>query len=468
MAQSDVSIIPPSLAQIATIIQDNTLARVFHDALYPELLYRAEAASEKWDAQIGERQIITRSGLFGVDTKPITPGVDPLPENEAFEQWDVLAAQYGKSSDVNMAVSRTTLASLFLRKTKNLGLNAGQTLNRIARNRLFCSYLGGHTVADTGGAPTTSFRVGSINGFTHHLQNGQLQPVSASNTKAFYVNGVLQAEFIVAATPDSASEPYGPGTLTISGSGVTVVADDSIVAIDAAAIVRSGGGSSVDSIASTDIITLADVRAAVAHLRRNRVPAHPDGYYHVHLDPLTESQLFADSEFKQLNESNYQDAPYQMFAVGKLLGCIFYTNSESPSDLNTGTLIASRPGGATAARLGSEISAEVINEGGVRVLRTIITGGGALYEKYIDENEYLSDAGVQGKVGSFSVVNNGVQISTERIRYIARAPQDRLQQQVSQSWSWSGDFGVPSDFLGGLTGARYKRAVVIESGQNVF
>ena len=82
-------------------------------------------------------------------------------------------------------------------------------------------------------------------------------------------------------------------------------------------------------------------------------------------------------------------------------------------------------------------------------------------------DEYLSEAGIQGKIGGFSVVNNGIQISTERIRYIARAPQDRLQQQVSQTWSWSGDFGVPSDFLGGITGSRFKRGVVIESGQNV-
>ncbi len=71
------------------------------------------------------------------------------------------------------------------------------------------------------------------------------------------------------------------------------------------------------------------------------------------------------------------------------------------------------------------------------------------------------------KIGGFSVVNNGIQIPTERLRLIIRAPQDRLQQQVSQSWSWTGDFGVPSDFFGGLGGSRFKRAVVIESGSTL-
>jgi hypothetical protein len=466
MAQVALGSIIPQLAFLDALVQDNTLARIFHDALYPELLYRMEAVPDKWAANLGQREIQTRSGLFGVDTDPVDAGADPLPENEAFEQWEVTAAQHGKSTDVNMSVSRTTLNSLFLRKAKNLGLNAGQTLNRLARNRLFCAYVGGHTIAETAASPDDFFEVASITGFQQQLLDGQLNPVSAANGKPFLINGVLSAETVIAVAPLDAAFPNGRGLVTTSGD-VTVVAGDTIQAADAATVIRAGGGTSVDALATTDLLTLADVRRAVATLRRNRVPPHSDGYFHVHLDPLTESQLFADPEFRQLNESNYGDAPYQMFAVGKLLGCVFYTNSESPSDLNTGPLQVSRPVDEASARLGREIGAEVINAADVRILRTIVTGGGALYEKYVDESEYLSEAGYQGKIGGFGVVNNGIAIPIERIRYIVRAPQDRYQQQVSQTWSWTGDFGVPSDFLGGLTGARFKRGVVIESGQNV-
>jgi hypothetical protein len=44
---------------------------------------------------------------------------------------------------------------------------------------------------------------------------------------------------------------------------------------------------------------------------------------------------------------------------------------------------------------------------------------------------------------------------------IVRPPQDRLQQNLSTSWSWVGDYGVPSDSTTG-DAALYKRAVVLE------
>ena len=86
-------------------------------------------------------------------------------------------------------------------------------------------------------------------------------------------------------------------------------------------------------------------------------------------------------------------------------------------------------------------------------------------EKWIDENSaYSSSAGYTGQVGRFNVVNGGVQVNTERTRYILRAPVDKLQQTVSGTWSFSGDWGVPTDLLGGMTGSKFKRACVIESG----
>ena len=67
---------------------------------------------------------------------------------------------------------------------------------------------------------------------------------------------------------------------------------------------------------------------------------------------------------------------------------------------------------------------------------------------------------MSGKVGEFSIVNNSLQVMTDRIRYIIRSPLDRLQQVVSQSWSWSGDFAIPTDGVTGNAG-KFKRGVVI-------
>ena len=452
----------PSLGFLNAVVQDNTLKRMFYDALYPELLYRMEAEPVKWEAQQGETKIFTRDSLLDPVTEALEPGTDPVPKASNFEQWRVLAKQLGNTQDTNMPASRTALNSLFARVTKRLGLNAGQSMNQFARNRLFGSYLGGRAIAENTG-PGTSLIVSSIVGFTEQLNtDGQIAPVSATNAKPITIAGTTAAN-VVAAAPTDPNVPLGPGTLTLEAS-TAFTANDSVIANDAAFVTYSGGGTNVDALATTDILTLADIRAVVSRLRRNRVPRHPDGFYHCHLDPIAEAQLFADNEFQRLNESNYGDAPYQEFAVGKLLGCIFYSNTESPNVDNTGTLVASRPTAAANARLGADIYAEVRNATSVDLIYTVITGGGSLYECYIDEKEYLSPAGVQGKVGEFSIVNNSIQIVLDRIRHIIRAPQDRLQQQVSQSWSWSGDFGVPSDFLGGLDGSRFKRAGIIASG----
>lgn len=460
----------PALAFLDPLLQDNTLMRVFQDALFPKLIYRMEAWPEKWDAGQGERKIFTRSSLLSATPDALDPDTDPVPVNEEYEQWEVLCNQYSKTTDVNTAVSRTTLANLFLRKGKTLGLNAGQTINRLARNKLFCAYTGGHTVTDNAGAPSTSVTVASLNGFTQVVVDGQLVGVSTANPLAITIGGT--AASVTGATPTDSAQPLGPGTLTLA-AGITFAAGDAVVASNAATIIRSGGGTSVDALSATDRLTLADIRRAIAILRANSVPPHDDGKYHVHLDPIAEDQLFSDPEVQNLNEGRFDGAMYQDFVVGHLVRAYFYGNEESPGAINganssnVGTLIQSRPANAASAMLGPEIWAEVMNSAGVPVVRTIVTGGGALYENYVDESEFLTEAGVQGKIGEFSIINNGVQVSTDRIRYIIRAPQDRLQQQVAQTWSWMGDFGVPSDQLGGRTSSRFKRAVVIESGVSV-
>jgi len=456
----------PDLAFLDTVVQDDTLVRTFEDALFPEQLYRMEVRPDRWAANVGDTQIFTRSGLMGVNTKPITPGVDPIPKNLSYEQWKAVAKRYQDSLDVDMMTSRTALSSLFDNQLKTLGLNAGQTVNRLTRNALFCNYAVGHTVAETAAGPATFFEVASIAGFMFHVNAaGQEFPVSGSNPKGFAINGVKQVANVINVAAIDPAFPFGRGLITVDAA-VTVATGDAIVANDSATIIRSGGGLSVDAVSSTDLLTFRDLQMAIAKMRRNRVPKHPDGFYHCHLDPQAEAQLFQDKEFQNLNQSNYGDAPYQEFAIKRTLDTIFYSNSESPMEDNVGDLQVSRPASASDARLGSEIGAEVVNASGTKIIRTVISGGGAVCEKYIDEGELISVAGIQGKVGEFTAIsNNGIAVMTDRIRMVIRAPQNRSQDIVSLLWSWSGDFAIPSDILGGLDSSRFKRAVVIESGQ---
>lgn len=468
----DLTSILPELAFLDPIVQDNTLAKEFLEALYPQILFRSEAPRERWEARLGETRIFTRDGLLPPVVTPIAAGTDPTPKDPSFEQWSVLAAQYTDTMDAHMPSSmmvRDRMGTV-LRNASILGAQAGQSINRLCRNKLYAKYCGGHTVATALGSGTTSLPVASLNGFTHVIQNGAEVAVSASATKAIRIGGASAT--INAATPDDSSQPLGPGVLTLTSSaswaeGVSVLADDRPY------IVRSGGGTSVDAIASTDVLTAADIRHAVAVMRRDSIPTHPDGYYHLHVDPKGVHQVFADNEFQRLNESELDGLPYREFVLGKILGCLVIDNNQVPNvytsdpQKGSGLLTSNRAGSSSDARLSPEFWAEIRNRNGVGLLRSIITGGESLKEMYIDElSEYMTEAGVVGKAGRFAVTRNGMQIPLDGIRFMMRAPLDRLMQTVSLTWSWSGDWGVPADLLGGVSQGRYKRAICIEHGSD--
>jgi hypothetical protein len=137
---------------------------------------------------------------------------------------------------------------------------------------------------------------------------------------------------------------------------------------------------------------------------------------------------------------------------------MFILNNEAPETYNTGNQIAT----ANDGMYGEEIGSEVVNGAGVPIGRVLITGKGSVYERYLDESAYVTEAGTLGKIGEFSISNSGLQILTERIRLILRAPQDKLQQVVTTSWSITTCFPTPSDITAPSGPQRYKRAVVLE------
>lgn len=449
------------IPQVASLIQQNVLERVFHDNLYPRLLYRGEAMPEKWVANLGEVMLFTRTGLLDVNTTPLTPGTEPTPKTYAIEQWRAECNQYGDTIDTHMPTSRTGLAPKVIKDTQQLGLNAGQTLNRLVRNRLFRAYTGGNTVAiEQANSGTNQIHVANINGFTEALLNGQPVTVNAGAPIGVTFGGTASANNVVSAVADNAALPFGPGIITLENNlDANVAAREAVLADNRSFIYRVGGGNRVDEIGATDTLKLEDIIAAVKRLQSQDVPPHVDGRYHCHLSPTAIAQLYTDEGWQRLFTALPDSVAYRDLALGELAQCYHYQNTESPNSQNSGTLSSS---GSSTAQSSSDIGAEVTtNTNSQAVGRAIITGGGAIYEKYVDEGEFLSEAGVTGKLGKFDVVNGGVQVMTERIRLIMRAPLDRLQQVISQSWSFSGDWPVPSDGLVGDS-ARFKRAIIIE------
>lgn len=118
---------------VVSAIQDRTLVRVFRDALFPRLLFRGEAIPEEWPVNLGANQTFTRTGLIRPTTRPLEQNQDPTPKSYQVEQWEATARQYGDTIDTHMPTNYVSLASLYLRNMHQLGLHAGQSLNRVVR-----------------------------------------------------------------------------------------------------------------------------------------------------------------------------------------------------------------------------------------------------------------------------------------------------------------------------------------------
>lgn len=452
--------IPPA---IVNLVQTGLIERAFHDAAYPALLYRNEAEREEWPAHEGAEILMTRAGLLTPVTSPAIPGVDPLPESLTFEQWLARLCRYNATSDVHMPTSAVANADLFLRTIHQKGLQAGQSINRIARNFLFRSYLQGNSVAIVAAAAgDTTLRVASLSGFRFVVSpNVRPTPVSTTNPKSVTIAGVTGARNIIATSPDDPNDQDGPGTLTFSavfgGAGVAVRA--AVIAADAPRIFRSGGGNSVDAIAAGDVFTLQDLISAVNYLRKNNIPPHSDGHYHAHINTDANTQVFTDAAWQRLQTALPDHTYYQEAFIGTIAGAHGMLNNESPDFSNSGARTLT----GVNAFYSREISAETTNETNVNIGRVVVTGQGALYERWLNaEANYSTEAGVTGKTGDFTVVNNGMAISTEGIRLILRAPVNRTQDMVGVTWDITTAFAVPSDITSG-SASLFKRAVVIES-----
>lgn len=462
----DFSIIAQS-PEVRAIVQDNLLARAFHDALFPNTLFRGEAAEEQWQGQVGDRQFFTATGLMEPDMEAIKPGVDPEEGTYTFEQWEAQLQQYGKHVKTQMPTSMVALANLFLRDIHTLGLQAAQTMNRKVRDLMYNAGLSGWTVVDGVVTASTSVPVKRLNGLTRarrpDLTDGspvRFDRVSTDNPLPISIEG--QADnTIVGYTPDTAGDEIGPGTLTL-GSAVTIADRVALYSYDRTALHRVGGGNRVDDIGNTDILQMADLRVAIARFRNTSVPKMPSGRYHCHLDPISETQVFSDPEFQRLNTSLPDYYMYKDLVLGEIQGTVFFSNQECPQVMTVGD----KTGNTFSLKdpfAGELWNVGVSGVGSVPIHRALFVGQASIIEKWCDLGALITDAGITGKVGEFSITNNGIDVMADRIQLILRAPLDIFQNIVTSAWKFIGDWPVRTD-CATFDSARYKRLFVIEHG----
>lgn len=432
-------------AALQPMIQQGFLEREFQDGLESILGFRQIARREDFPNQIGETITKTRPGLKAPVTTPIVPSTNTnldngtTPSAWTIEQYTLSIDMYGDTIDLNMVTNRVGIVEQFLQNAKANGVQSAQSLDRLARNKLFNAYMGGNTrVRTTLGSANATISVDDIRGFQYVFVNGVLIPVNGTNTIAVTVGADVYN--LTTATADGSNVSTAPGgisgTLTFSGT-VTVADGTALNAVSAfntgtgvaPFILRPNGRATTAALVGTDLLTMGAVLDGVAYLRSNAVPT-VNGMYNLYLDPVSARQFFADPDFKLLFQGATSAA--KEFKMGRVVELV-------------------------DVRVIPTTEAYQQAIGGVKIRRAILCGADSLVE-----------GDFEGTGASDIPGNNGIIEMIDSIAMVTREPLDRFQQIIAQSWYWIGGFCVPTDqtvnanIVPTASASYYKRAVVIE------
>ena len=440
-------------------VQQGFLETEFRNGLTSAIGYRAVADRESVSINVGETVTKTRAGLKAPVTTPLSASGNTnldngiTPSAQTVEQYVLGIDQYGDSIDLNIVTSQVGIANQFLLNARTNGIQAQQSLDRLARNALFAAYLGGNTrVRSTLGSPAATISVDDVRGFELVLASnaganaGKYVAVSGSNTAQVLVG--LNLYTLIGTARDGSNVSVTPGgysgTLTFSGN--VTVADGTLNNIVSHAncpvLVRPNGkwkqgtalgiSTSVNSLASTDVLTLGVIEDAIAQLRNNT--GMQNQLFNLYLDNVSMRQLFADQDFKLMYQGQYGSAEAKAGKVFQLMGANFIPTTEALTQAHPTTA-------------------------GLTVRRPILCAPGALVEGDF--------AGMTQKAHEVTNGNSEIQM-VDDVAQVVRGPIDRLQQIIAQSWFWIGGFVAPTDATANSSiiptaGAQYlKRAVVIE------
>ncbi len=414
-------------AGIRAIVQNGLVERQFRSALVPDFLYPRLASIEPISGSIGDTVTKTRRGLLTPVTTGLGGNTDPSAATYGIEQFSLTVDQFANSVDTNLLQAAISAPQKYLEDVAALGQNAGQSLNRISRQRLFAAYGGGVTFVPSGGSSSATLVVDDASGFDKVLVDGVPTAVSVGNPLSITINGV--ANTVVGCVLATNTLTLGTATATTTGHVVA--------ASTASTIIRAGARTSQYTMDTTDVATLASFRSAVAALRQRSVPPAASGNYVAHIDAVVEAQLFADADFKSAYTGRGDSAVYGSMSLGTFVGIDWVRNVESPAVTKT------------------------VSAGTRTIRRSLVLGGGGLIAGPLSGmGDLLDQVNPQPNASNVSMVDSG---SGLEVALIVREPQDRLQQVVSTTWSWVGDFTVPTDATNTSDAALYKRGAVVES-----
>jgi hypothetical protein len=450
-------------AALLPTIQQGYLEREFMEGLRSINGYRKIAGRESFMNNVGETITKTRAGLLRPNTTPINPAQlandfdnGLTPNNWTIEQFSLTLRLYGDTMNLNLITEKIGIVSRFLRNSRNLGIQSSQSLDFLARDAMFNAYLSGNSrVTATLGAAGTSVHVDDLRGFVQVPGTGPLGtlaqtdpaapqnpsptmlPVSATNPLTVTIGSNTYS--VVGYTVDASNASTTPlgvsGVLSLS-TNVTVAdgtLGNTVVSAYAPTIFRPNGRTNTSLLVPGDTLVAQNLIDAVYQLRSNGVPTI-DGRYHVYGEPKSFRELFQDPEWQLLYRgATATNETYKNLMIADTLGLRF---EETTNVYNQTMSISGFP---------------------YNVRRLVVCGEDALIEGDFAGSD-ADDAG--NPVAEMYDVDG--------VKHIVRAPLDRLQGNVAQSWRWIGGFCVPTDVTANqsiiptASNAVYKRGIVIE------
>jgi hypothetical protein len=432
------------------IIQRGFLARAFEKTLQGQLGYRDVADREDFPNKVGETITKTRRGLKAPTTTALVPSANTNLDNGlspsawTVEQYTLSINMYGDTIDLNTVNEGVGIASQFVANAEVNARQAAQSVDRLARQALFSAYMSGNTfINSTLGAPAAVVSVDDITGFTTVLVPGTQfatpSAVSSGNPLPITINGTVYN--VISAAADVTNISYNAaaggisGKLTLSGNAsiVNATLGNAVISSVAPTVVRPNNKSSSNGLsATTDLLLMSTILSAVTVLRNNAVPK-VNGRYLCFIDPTSAFELFQDPAFQLLYRgTGTSSQAYQSGEPIDMLDVRFVPTNEAYLSVNAAGVVVHRP---------------------------IIVGKGALVE---GDFANLGNTDTKAPNSIIDIIDG--------IAMVTRAPLDRLQQIIAQSWYTILGFAVPTDITATQTiiptanAAYYKRAVVIEHG----
>jgi hypothetical protein len=246
--------------------------------------------------------------------------------------------------------------------------------------------------------------------------------------------------------------------LILEASAATIPERGWIKALDATNIKRPGGVLSIDGLTAGSVPTLQHQREVIAQMRQNRIPEFANMLYNCHIDPVSETRIFADTEFQALFQSRPEHQVVTGAELGTVMGTMYQRNTESPQP---GTVVGYDATGTGAYSVDDPFPGELKNATDIVVHRMLYSGASSVHEHYVPGGNYTSDSGASTQVSMAAMDDSGIQMDVDRITFLVRGPQNKWADMMSFTWKYSADWVQRTDVLSG-DAQRHKRHVVLE------